>query len=122
MVQAHRSGREHQNSRGPASPDDQTDDVTRFFDPRVVELANLGSISLCPSPPDWSGQESLARSLLRLTDFGNHDFWLTVIRWLIDHSEVEAVHHGPIIDFMNDQKYVPSVINTLSHSRQDNPS
>ena len=64
------------------------------------------------------GQESLARSLLGTrigTDFGNHDFWVTVIRWLIDHSEVEVVHHGPIIDFLHDQKYVPSVINPLSH-------
>jgi hypothetical protein len=40
---------------------------------------------------------------------------VTVIRWLIEHPEVEVVHHGPIIDFLHDQKYVPSVINTLIH-------
>ncbi len=64
------------------------------------------------------GQESLARSLLgtRLgIDFRNHDFWVTVIRWLIDHPEVGVAHHGPIIDFLHDQKFVPSVINALVH-------
>ena len=64
------------------------------------------------------GEESLARSLLgtRLgTDFRNDDFWVTVIRWLIDHPEVEVAHLGPIIDFLDDQKFVPSVINALVH-------
>ena len=73
---------------------------------RYVQVLGLG------------GQESLARSLLgtRLgIDFRNHDFWVTLIRWLIDNPEVELVHHGPIIDFLHDQKYVPSVINTLIH-------
>ncbi len=64
------------------------------------------------------GEESLARSLLgtRLgIDFCNHYFWVTVIRWLIDHPEVVDFHHGPIIDFLHDQKFVPSVNNALVH-------
>jgi hypothetical protein len=58
------------------------------------------------------GTETLARSLLgtRLrTDFSHNDFWETVVRWLIDHPELEVVHHGPIIDYIHDQKFVPSL-------------
>jgi hypothetical protein len=41
-------------------------------------------------------------------DFQNNDFWETVIRWLIEHPEVAPVHHGPLIDYLHDQRYVPS--------------
>jgi hypothetical protein len=64
------------------------------------------------------GPEPLARSLAGTRigdDFGHDDFWVTVARWLIDHPEVDAVHHGPVIDFLHDQRYVPSLLNPLIH-------
>jgi hypothetical protein len=62
------------------------------------------------------GDERLARSLLatRLgTDFHANDFWETVIRWLIEHPEVGPVQHGPIIDYLHHQKFVPSLPSDL---------
>jgi hypothetical protein len=66
------------------------------------------------------GDERLARSLLttRLgTDFTANDFWETVIRWLITHPHVEPLHHGPIIDYLHDQKFVPSVPSQLGRGQ-----
>ena len=91
--------------------------MTHFFVQGSSDLPILGAFRYA-QVLGLGGQESLARSLLGTrigTDFGNHDFWVTVICWLIDHPEVETAHRGPIIDFLYDQKYVPSVINTLSH-------
>lgn len=58
------------------------------------------------------GDERLARSLLTTrigTCFYANDFWETVIRWLIDHPEIDSVHHGPIIAYLHDQKFGPSL-------------
>lgn len=58
------------------------------------------------------GDERLARSLVatRLgSSFRDEDFWETVIRWLIEHPDVEPVHHGPIIDYVHNQKFILSV-------------
>jgi hypothetical protein len=66
------------------------------------------------------GDERLVRSLLgtRLgTDFQANDFWETVIRWLIDHPEVEPVHHGPLIDYLHHQRFVPSVPSGLGRGQ-----
>ena len=60
------------------------------------------------------GHEAMARSLLATrigTDFREHEFWTSVIRWFISHPEVSPADHGPIIDFIHDQKYVASVLN-----------
>src|SRR5207302_1266836 len=66
-----------------------------------------------PPPGEPRAQfASLARHLLATrigTSFHANDFWETVIRWLIDHPEVEPVHHGPIVDYLHDQKFVPSI-------------
>jgi PcfJ-like protein len=98
-------------------PVPMTKRMTHFFVQGSSDLPILGAFRYA-QVLGLGGQESLARSLLgtRLgTDFDNHDFWVTVIRWLIDHPKVEAVHHGPIIDFLHDRKYVPSVINPRIH-------
>jgi hypothetical protein len=66
------------------------------------------------------GDARLARSLLasRLgTDFEANEFWETVIRWLIEHPEVEAVHHNPIIDYLHHQKFVASAPSCLGRGQ-----
>ncbi len=63
------------------------------------------------------GDEVMARSLLgtRLgTDFREHEFWTSVVRWFISHPELSPADHGPIIDFLHEQKFVPSVLNPAS--------
>ncbi len=63
------------------------------------------------------GTEELARSLLA-TRLGSElpadDFWESVVRWLVAHPELAAYHHGPVIDFLHDQRFVPSVPVPLS--------
>jgi hypothetical protein len=57
------------------------------------------------------GDARLARSLLgtRLgTHFEANHFWETVIRWLIAHPELDVAHYGPMIDYLHNQKFVPS--------------
>lgn len=57
------------------------------------------------------GDERLTRALLATrigTSFHANDFWETVIRWLIKHPQIETIHHGPIIDYLYDQRFVPS--------------
>jgi hypothetical protein len=66
------------------------------------------------------GNEHLALSILVTrvgTDFTRDDFWLPVIRWLIAHQTLDPLHHGPIIDYLYDQKFVPSVANPRSRRR-----
>lgn len=66
------------------------------------------------------GDERLARSLVGtrlVTDFREHEFWTTVIRWFIAHPAVSPVDHGPIIDFLNEQRFVPSVPNPTTRLR-----
>jgi hypothetical protein len=57
------------------------------------------------------GNEQLVRSLLatRLgNQFDENEFWESVIRWLIAHPELPAIHHGPVIDYLHAQKFVAS--------------
>jgi hypothetical protein len=79
-----------------------------------------------PSALRWAqvrglgGDEGLARTVLESrigTDFRNDDFWTTVIRWLVAHPDLAPRHHGPIIDYLHDQRFVPSVPNPLSRQR-----
>lgn len=66
------------------------------------------------------GDERLARSIptTRIgTGFERDEFWIPVIRWLIAHPRPASVHHGPIIDYLHDQKFVPSVPNPSSRVR-----
>jgi hypothetical protein len=61
---------------------------------------------------DLGGGDRLARSLVGTrigTCFEANDFWESAIRWLIEHPEVAPVHHGPLIDYLHDQKFVPSL-------------
>ena len=37
--------------------------------------------------------------------FGHEQFWGTVIRFFVDNPMLDAVHYGPIIDYIQHQKY-----------------
>ncbi len=63
---------------------------------------------------DLGGDERLARSVAATriaTDFAHDEFWTTVFRWLIAHPMLDGAHHGPVIDYLNDRKFVASVPN-----------
>jgi len=63
---------------------------------------------------DVGGDERLVRSVVATrigTEFGHDDFWVTVFRWLIAQPMLDGVHHGPIIDYLHDRKFVASVPN-----------
>ncbi len=63
---------------------------------------------------DLGGDERLVRSVLATrigTDFGHDEFWVTVFRWLVAHPMLDGVHHGPIIDYLYDQRFAASVPN-----------
>ena len=58
---------------------------------------------------DLGGDERLVRSILGTrigTAFGDEAFWASVVRFFIAHPGLEPARHGPIIDFLHDQKFV----------------
>ena len=58
------------------------------------------------------GDDRLARSVVASrigTHFDRDEVWLTVVRWLIDHPDLAPGHHGPVIDYLYDQRFVPSL-------------
>jgi hypothetical protein len=38
--------------------------------------------------------------------FANDDFWLSVIRWFIANPMLDTAQFGPIVDYINNQRYV----------------
>ena len=66
---------------------------------------------------DMGGDERLVRSILGTMigkSFDHDDFWVTVLRWLVDQPMLDPVHHAPIIDYLNNQRFVASVPNPLA--------
>ena len=56
------------------------------------------------------GDQRLAQMIAttRLADsFSNDDFWVTVIRWFVDQPLLDPAQIGPIIDYINFQRFVP---------------
>ncbi len=56
------------------------------------------------------GNEGLVRALFgtRLGEsFEQEGFWLTVIKWFIEHPMLDRSHVGPIIDYLHHQRFVP---------------
>jgi len=56
------------------------------------------------------GSEELARvvSATRLGRWFEHeDFWRTVIRFFVNEPTLDPIHVGPIVDYLNVQKFVP---------------
>jgi hypothetical protein len=67
---------------------------------------------------DLGGDERLVRSILGTragTDFAHEEFWATVVRWLVNHPMLDPVHHGPIVDYLYDQRFVASVVDPDEH-------
>ncbi len=65
---------------------------------------------------DLGGDERLVRSVLRTrigTAFGAEEFWRSVFRFFIAHPMLDHSHHGPIVDFLLHQKFLPSIPNPL---------
>lgn len=66
------------------------------------------------------GSDRLARGLLG-TRLGrpleDGPFWETVVRWFVAHPALDPLHHGPIVDYLHHQKFVPSVVNPSSRVR-----
>src|SRR5579884_667701 len=55
------------------------------------------------------GSERLARAVLATwlgTSFGHDDFWITVIQFFIANPMLDLVHVGPIIDYIEEQRFV----------------
>ena len=44
-------------------------------------------------------------------EFGHDDFWRSVLRFFIAHPKLAPRHHGPIVDYLLNQKFVPSIPN-----------
>ena len=66
------------------------------------------------------GGTRLALSILGTrigSDFDHDEFWVPVIRWLIAHPALDPAHLGPVIDYLHDQRFVPSVPNPASRVR-----
>lgn len=57
----------------------------------------------------WAGQTNLcAVSGTRLgRSFEHEDFWQTVIHFFVNEPSLDLVHVGPIVDYLNDQRFVP---------------
>jgi hypothetical protein len=86
------------------APDDF--DVVRAF--RWAQIIDLG------------GSDRLVRAVLatRLgTNFAHDEFWTTVFRWLVAHPMLDPTHIGPIIDYLHQHRFVPSVPNPNAHLR-----
>lgn len=69
------------------------------------------------------GDEHLVRSILRTrigTAFDAEEFWRSVFRFLIENPMLDPAHHGPIVDFLLHQKFLPSIPNPLA-DRADQP-
>ena len=67
---------------------------------------------------DLGGTERLVRSVLTTrirAEFDHDEFWATVFRWLIANPMLDPAQHGPIIDYLHDQRFVASVPNPAAH-------
>jgi hypothetical protein len=67
---------------------------------------------------DFGGDDRLVDSVLSTrigTTFLNEEFWSSVFRWLVAHPMLDPAQHGPIIDYLYEQKFVASVPNPEAH-------
>jgi hypothetical protein len=54
------------------------------------------------------GEDQLARAVIatRLgARFEHEDFWLTVVQFFVNHASLDAAHVGPIVDFLQHQRF-----------------
>lgn len=68
------------------------------------------------------GDEHLARAIIgtRLIDqFQNDEFWSSVIRWFISHPMLDRTQVGPIIDYLQYQRFVPEHVYIANGQREE---
>jgi PcfJ-like protein len=73
---------------------------------------------------DLGGDERLVRSILGTrigTELAHVDFWKSVFRFFIAHPELAPRHHGPIVDYLLTQKFVPSIPNPRADETGQHP-
>ena len=63
----------------------------------------------------YGGNVRLANAFLptlvcQETSFYHDEFWQSVIRWFIENPMLDLAHVGPVVDWLNHQKYVPRTI------------
>ena len=61
------------------------------------------------------GSEVLARAVAATRlgrSFEHEDFWQTVLHFFVNEPMLERLHVSPIVDFLNDQRFVPQEILT----------
>ncbi|WP_165226449.1 PcfJ domain-containing protein [Aquisphaera insulae] len=78
-------------------------DVLRAF--RWAQLRELGA------------DERFIRSVAATRvggSFDHEDFWITVLRWLVDQPMLDHAHHGPIVDYLFDRRFAANVPNPLA--------
>lgn len=66
---------------------------------RYGQILNLG------------GNERFVRQILRTriaVDFNYNEFWTSVFRWFLQNPMLDVAHYAPIVDFVHNQKYVPT--------------
>jgi PcfJ-like protein len=60
---------------------------------------------------DMGANEYFVRHVMRTragTDFSQEEFWFSVFRWFMVNPMLDANQYGPIIDYIFNQKFVPS--------------
>jgi hypothetical protein len=60
---------------------------------------------------NMGGNEPFVRQIMRTriaVDFNNNEFWISVFRWFLQNPMLDVAHYAPIVDFVYNQKYVPS--------------
>jgi len=70
------------------------------------------------------GDDRLGRALVstRLAEsFDQAEFWETVIHWFIAHPQLDRVHVGPIIDYLQYQRFTPQDVFVARGVREISP-
>ncbi|MEM8667218.1 MAG: PcfJ domain-containing protein [Planctomycetota bacterium] len=68
------------------------------------------------------GDERLARAIFgtRLAEcFDEDEFWSSVLRWFVSHPLLDRVHVGPIVDYIQYQRFVPEHIYVAAGHREE---
>jgi hypothetical protein len=59
------------------------------------------------------GSRELARAIVATRlgwSFEHEDFWRTVVHFFVNHPELELAHVGPIVDYLQNQRFVPKEV------------
>ncbi len=54
-------------------------------------------------------------------DFAHDEFWISVIRWLIDNPMLDRLHVAPIVDYIHYQKFEPQQVATAPGEIEPRP-